>query len=863
LKIYLLIKFLLIMKKFTAFARHKIARIVAALIVLLVISGGLYAQTSLFQETAPAESGFVSNDTDMVPIDYYRSDDFKNDVARFIKKESKIHSKSLLGEQFNQCDQLPCGDMLLSFLGAANYPLIPERVIFIDNTTQKAIGGLDSRDFTIGKHTLISLPYGSYTMVVQHHMYEDYIFPELVINDAQAMVYEHNILLQLRTDVSTIYVYPEPEVNTLYAFGNARDVSTGLPLSGVEVSLNIHTETGVRKIGTIARSDENGFFVSNYGLDIKDLIDTLAKDYFAYNPRLELRYHLDGYHETYPPTLPEHSPDLAHLLWPDTDGFDLKVTHVAGIGFMKPVGYELVDYPRTESKKLRTVPDSAEISFLEKSLMACTLPIYIKVGVGCTSCSGCGGCTQFTHNGSPNLPLEAYVKTVLYKEWVPSWANATDGVEALKAGAVAIRSVGVYYVSNPICGSTYHIGGSTCWQAFDGTIYSSVLGNSPIYSAVSNAANATAGFVLKNGSSVAKSEFAKETNNLSSCGSSSGTVSCGDGKFQKSVTGSTSANPACYPTYGIDYVSLGKSWCATGSHPRGMSQMGSMRWASGLSVPSTSNTGTVILPTRHNNIAYCKKSWTQILAHYYPYYTLENCTTGASTNLSSVNQVCGSNLIPSNPTYSRSNRTFTLTGRTQNNGGTAISTQFRSRYYLSTNTTYSSNDILIATFTTSSLSAGATATGSVTTTVSTTTAPAGTYYLIYVVDALGSITETSETDNTYVFTSAISLGTSLMDNTSIHTDTDALASEEDVISTIDQTPNPTAHECTARVIGNSVIITGDNEFTYHIVRSDGALVCNGISTLRESQCDLPTGMFILSVQFPDNSTCIQKITVFD
>lgn len=43
--------------------------------------------------------------------------------------------------------------------------------------------------------------------------------------------------------------------------------------------------------------------------------------------------------------------------------------------------------------------------------------------------------------------LDAYVKYVLPAEWYSCWGALAQGINSLKAGAVAIRSYGIYYVS--------------------------------------------------------------------------------------------------------------------------------------------------------------------------------------------------------------------------------------------------------------------------------------------------------------------------------------------------------------------------------------------------------------------------------
>lgn len=179
------------------------------------------------------------------------------------------------------------------------------------------------------------------------------------------------------------------------------------------------------------------------------------------------------------------------------------------------------------------------------------------------------------------MSMETYVKRVLPNEWIASW-NA----ESLKAGAVAIRSYGGYYVYNPIS-SSYDICDTTCCQKYGTTTYSST----------DNATNATAGiYIINSSGNIAMAEYSAENNN----------AGCGN----------------CYTgTCLYDSVCCGY---AKNGHGRGMCQWGSQRWAA--------NKG---------------KTYTWILDHYYGQYgwSRASLTTASSIIIDNISSgfSCSSN----------------------------------------------------------------------------------------------------------------------------------------------------------------------------------------------------------------------------
>jgi subtilase family serine protease len=102
--------------------------------------------------------------------------------------------------------------------------------------------------------------------------------------------------------------------------------------------------------------------------------------------------------------------------------------------------------------------------------------------------------------------------------------------------------------------------------------------------------------------------------------------------------------------------------------------------------------------------------------------------------------------------------TLTLTDTTKNQGSGPAGAS-TTRFYLSTNTTFEAQDLLLGSRAIPTLAAGGTHTGSTALTIPPTTA-VGSYYLLARADATGAIPETNEANN--LKTKALSLGPDLI-----------------------------------------------------------------------------------------------------
>src|SRR5256884_4872652 len=147
------------------------------------------------------------------------------------------------------------------------------------------------------------------------------------------------------------------------------------------------------------------------------------------------------------------------------------------------------EVPEIDNKK--PSPDSVSAREGVVQPLSVTVPNSIRVGSNCATKTSCTTFNVYS--------LDTYVKNGLDDEWFSSW-NA----ESLKAGAIAYRSYGVYYVYHPLT-ANYDICNTTSCQV-----------NDPTDSATStnNAVNATTGMIVTDstGNNPFFAEYAAENN---------------------------------------------------------------------------------------------------------------------------------------------------------------------------------------------------------------------------------------------------------------------------------------------------------------------------------------------------------------
>jgi Tol biopolymer transport system component len=235
---------------------------------------------------------------------------------------------------------------------------------------------------------------------------------------------------------------------------------------------------------------------------------------------------------------------------------------------------------------------------------AITVPSSINLGTGGSSQNSYQACSgKYTCSNVFNYSLEGYVSNGLTSEWIGGWDS-----NALKAGAVAYRSYGAYYVANPVC-PTIGAQNGQCTQVYDicnttaCQVYNPWGTNSKPTNGSKAAVSATAGVVLsKDGVNIFFAEYAAESNKASD----TQYATCPDGQV-----GEPSYPGTPWPCM-KDFICTGAQLPST--HSRGMCTYGSQRWATGKN-PS----GTIVTTPR---------DWQCILDHY---YNDNSNSTGAGT----------------------------------------------------------------------------------------------------------------------------------------------------------------------------------------------------------------------------------------
>lgn len=207
-------------------------------------------------------------------------------------------------------------------------------------------------------------------------------------------------------------------------------------------------------------------------------------------------------------------------------------------GEVENIRHGMFDRTATASEQRLQAAEAAEafdantpVMVEDMALAAITVPGTIRVGTSC-SCTSCSNVKV--------MSLEAYVQSGLDDEWISGW-----GAASLRAGAIAYRSYGAWYVQHPVK-SNFDIASTTCNQAWQ----------ADTYTRTKDAAIYTKGKVLVKSGKIFRSEYSAENNNSG----------CGNG-----YSGTGSAWPCI-----SDALCKGK---AKNGHGRGMCQWGSSRWA--------------------------------------------------------------------------------------------------------------------------------------------------------------------------------------------------------------------------------------------------------------------------------------------
>ena len=322
---------------------------------------------------------------------------------------------------------------------------------------------------------------------------------------------EANINLDPAGDNAPLISEQQLRANTNQSIisGYVRDAEVNTPLAGVQVSAG----------GKTAITDREGFFSIQLPAAATIAEGTVPE-------KATIRFTKAGY--------APHSIQNFYLI-PDT--YTLKVAMSAANNVRVQQVTEETEtrehglFDRKETDDQLRYNETAVPQARVEGIMAVTVPTSIRVGTHC-NCTSCSSVQV--------MSLEKYVQTGLNDEWIASW-----GAASLRAGAVAYRTYGAYYVKHPVK-SNFDIAATTCNQVWD----------SDGSSSCTSAANATAKVVLIKSGAIYRAEYSAENNN----------AGCGNG-----YSGTRSTWPCIK-----DERCAGRT---TNGHGRGMCQWGSSFWA--------------------------------------------------------------------------------------------------------------------------------------------------------------------------------------------------------------------------------------------------------------------------------------------
>jgi hypothetical protein len=308
--------------------------------------------------------------------------------------------------------------------------------------------------------------------------------------------------------------------------GYVSDREQGTPLAGVQVSVGAAT----------AVSDQNGYYelvlTSNEaqsGPQKEEFVKQVADVTFArkgYTSYQIKRFRMIGQDYTFKNSLAP----LAKRNGAQLSGKAAPMeTENSVHGFYDKTGAEPEDEPELLQEPKAAVSAKNQAA---SAAAAVAVPSSIRVGTSC-SCNSCSSVSV--------MSLETYVRSGIDDEWPPYF-----GANSLRAGTVAYRTYGAYYVVNRASGSTFDLSSTTCRQVW----------TSATNATAAAAADFTAGQVLVKNGAISRPEYSSENNN----------AGCGDGFAGTNTTGAPCiSDPLC----------KGR---AKFGHGRGMCQFGSKFW---------------------------------------------------------------------------------------------------------------------------------------------------------------------------------------------------------------------------------------------------------------------------------------------
>ncbi|MBN1633032.1 MAG: T9SS type A sorting domain-containing protein [Ignavibacteria bacterium] len=447
--------------------------------------------------------------------------------------------------------------------------VIPVNIIIYDESNNEVLKNITRNDFKESSAIIISVNPGQYKFEVRAEGYSVFFSSVCATKNKNT---EHNIFLD------PLHINPNLKPETIQAkhkagytllLGYISDENSGKPLRNVEVSSSL--------TNTVSYSDINGYY--------ELYIPSVSCDFNRYG---DIKFSGPGYsinNYQYLELFPNDDIILNIKLQKGNDLIKIDERNFRRrINELKNENPGCNECNNDESNRINE-KDYNSIFSSGYLTDAVVIPATIRVGRNCTGTN----CTTVEY-----YTLETYCKYVLPAEIYGCWGALSGGANSLRAFSVAVRSYGLWYVYNPLS-STYDICDNTYCQVFGSTQ------NSYCNSAV----DYTARYILVNSSGVImKTEYSAENNNKG----------CGNG-----YSGTGSTWPCIYDPVCLNATPNG--------HGRGLCQWGTIRWATGTKVSTSSPCS---LGPSHG---YGTKTWQGILSHYYPSYTL---TQGATALINSI-----------------------------------------------------------------------------------------------------------------------------------------------------------------------------------------------------------------------------------
>lgn len=378
-------------------------------------------------------------------------------------------------------------------------------------TSESFKKSIETKENTV---TEIEMPNGKYEVEVAAPFYKKQ-------NENYTIEKEKTVTITVMLDPLDLSETMKTSEGKAIICGYIMDKITAQPIVNAKIKLGIN--------GNEVYTDKNGFFkieMNSYTPKNSSGIQPLITDLYIEK---------NGYKNYIYSDLPLYE-----------DNLFLKINLENGLGFteqkyLQKIISERDDLP-VESDQILPIDNKNILDPLQinQAVYTCSAPTTIRLNTNgnngpCVSCTGCTSVVQ--------LSLETYVSGGLDNEWIASWNDAS-----LKAGAVAYRTYGAYFIQHPM-NANFDIVAYPCRHNWDGTT---------TFAATVNATSATSGEVLVTGANtIAFIEYAAETNN---------SINCGDGY---------SGDIANWPCIS-DAPCVGSTFSG---HHRGMCQWGSHRWA--------------------------------------------------------------------------------------------------------------------------------------------------------------------------------------------------------------------------------------------------------------------------------------------